>query len=68
MFIETLLRGLPRSRRAKCAFRLPNVSLLRSAEVGLVIVVYKYLVPLGPKTNATKNADWFVTRTFESEH
>jgi hypothetical protein len=26
-----------------------------------VVVVYKHLVPLGPKTTAPKNTDWFVT-------
>jgi hypothetical protein len=31
-----------------------------------VVVVYKHLVPLGPKTTATNNRDWFVTRTLES--
>jgi len=43
----------PEERNA--AFRLSNVSLLRSLEVGLVVVVYKHLVPLGPKTTVTKN-------------
>ena len=33
-----------------------------------VVVVYKHLVPLGPKTTATNNTDWFVTRTLESTH
>ena len=33
-----------------------------------VVVVYKHLVPLGPKTTATKKTDWFVTRTLETGH
>jgi hypothetical protein len=33
-----------------------------------VVVVYKHLVPLELKTTATKNTDWFVTRTLESGH
>jgi hypothetical protein len=67
MFIDTLLKKkrLPRSKGAKCAFRLTNVSLLRSEEVGLGRRAYKHLVPLGPKTTASKNTDWFVTRTLE---
>jgi hypothetical protein len=33
-----------------------------------VTMFYKHLVPLGPKTIAPKNTDWFVTRTLESGH
>ena len=29
---------------------------------------YEHLVPLGPKTAATKNTDWFVVRTLETGH
>ena len=61
MYIDALLKNLPRSGGAKCAFRLANVSLLRSEEVRPVIVVYKHLVPLGPKTDALKYLGFVTT-------
>jgi hypothetical protein len=69
MFMDTLLKkGLPRSRGAKCSLRLPNISLFGARKFVWVIVVYKHFVPLGPKTTATKNTDWFVRRTVDTEH
>jgi hypothetical protein len=33
-----------------------------------IVVVYKHLIPLGPKTTAIRDTDWFVTRTLEAAH
>ena len=62
MFIDTLLKRISSLQGSEMCFS--TAKMFRSygaGKLGGVVVTYKHLVPLGPKTTATKHTDCFVT-------